>query len=252
MNKDTLALNLKNTVVSLRTKRLELDKTVFKTANDALYDLLGDVYEMGVTYGGNPTVRSSLLSLAQNDYSLRFKEKTPSLFNVLLKLVFADNNIPLRRLSSYKRVLDTVYSFNTYATKQQFIEVINEFGGLEEVRKNIDDGLSSEERAKKRFYDAMALALPLTIENNLLTQTMGNLNGEMGEGDVAVMIAVRNNGVMTWLPSFLTDEDEEAGSNVKTLFVKATKKIDSEAKKELEKRAELQKIKAHTPTETAA
>lgn len=226
INSVTIAENTMKTIDELRALRIELDKQVFQTANDVLYNLLGDVYELASKNYDNAAVRTRLKAFAEDKYKFSFRENKPSLFAILLKIVFADNDIPLRRISSYKRVLETIYSFDDVFSREQFVEKVNAFGGLEEVRKQLQPVSIQSSRS------AFELATDYFSENSeelgkLKEDVLGSklfdalMNSSENDEVVTLTLLRKDNEFFAVRGSMpvISSSDEVSGEKVKSLFM---------------------------------
>lgn len=226
INSVTIAENTMKTIDELRALRIELDKQFFQSANDALYNLLGDVYELASKNYDNAAVRTRLKAFAEDKYKFSFRENKPSLFAILLKIVFADNDIPLRRISSYKRVLETIYSFDDVFSREQFVEKVNAFGGLEEVRKqlqpvSIQSSRSAFELATE-YFSENSEELGKLKEDVLGSKLFDALMNSSENDEVVTLTLLRKDNeffaVRGSMP-VISSSDEVSGEKVKSLFM---------------------------------
>ena len=119
--------NLKSIVV----EREKWQGSLFKSANDSLYDLLGKIYDLIEETKTNTEAdkekRDWLLSECRKR-NLRHNMK-PSFIQLITKLVFCNSDVDSRRISSYVRVLTAAKQSKDVVVGVDFPNFIREVWG---------------------------------------------------------------------------------------------------------------------------
>jgi len=231
-----LATNTVKAINELRTARINEFEPAFSKANDYLYNILADIYVLSLKYSDNKEVCEELLREAKEAHGLDYGTKKVVAFNKLaLDVVFAnDNKVPTQRISSYKRVLDTVASDTdeNVRTKEEFIEYINKNGGLEEVRREASGITQTAE--EKAVELAAELEEHSVVANLALSEAAQNdIVSKAEENEVVAMVGIVRNGKIVWASDIVTSSDEKLGSKT-TSFYNAVAKVELKAAKEKE------------------
>lgn len=220
INMNATVENTRKAFEDLRNTRINSFDAAFNTANDYLYELLGSIYEKCVELKDNKDVKADMLKQAE-ELSLNFKEKTPAMFSIALKIVFADADKQKKmtqRLSSYKRVLDAVKSYDKYHTKAEFIEVVKASGGIEELRRSEKPDTETKSAEEKSLELALeltekvetTLAVPAAVKETLLN--------DANENEIVAMVGVVKNGEIIWIPKTLTSANEKIAPKLAQLY----------------------------------
>ena len=123
-------------VNTITKQRLTWQSTAFKSANDALYAMLGEVYDLYMEAKGdsaeNEQLREWLIDQC-NAKQLPLSKK-PTMLQMLVKLIFTDNDTDTRRVSSYARVLNTAALSDEVSVGADVAKFIQKYGGVEAIR----------------------------------------------------------------------------------------------------------------------
>ena len=129
--------NFQNEVTQLINKRADWQENQFKSSNEMLYDLLAKVYELYTQSNGGEKADSSKRAWLIEQCKQReivFKAKSPTLIQLITKLVFYDSLADSRRVNSYARVLNAAAQSRKVLVAADVPKFIKENGGIEEVR----------------------------------------------------------------------------------------------------------------------
>lgn len=243
MTTSTFATKAIATITELRSLRINDFDAKFTTANESLYNILGSVYESARFNHDKADVRKALVAYAMSEHNFTFKEKNPSIFAVMLKIVFADNNIDLRRISSYKRALELIYvdsQENGVISKEQFIKYVKDAGGIEEIRKKSD-----EEKVTKTIDERVTEALVDTIPCSVtppkaFLKATEKYASDVAPGTVSAYITITQHGEELMLPMVFSEADDNSviAKAVKQFFVSVAPEFKKIEMKKLEERAE--------------
>lgn len=255
MTKITMDATVENTrkaFEDLRNTRINSFDAAFNKANDYLYELLGSIYEKCVALKDNKDVKADMLKQAE-ELSLSFGTKTPAMFSIALKIVFADADKQKKmtqRLSSYKRVLDAVSSYDKYHTKADFIEVVKASGGIEELRRSEKPKTETKSAEEK----SLELALELTEKVETILPVPAAVKdmflNEAEENEIVAMVGVVKNGEIVWIPKTLKSSDKSMKSKLAQLYNKAANDELAPIRK-AEKDTEAERKKAEREAEAA-
>ena len=137
-------------ITKLRDERQHWQDTVYKTANDMLYDVLKKCYALYFDMCGKNTTAAALrVALArhikQNNIQVGDKAHT---INKIVHCVFNGSN---KRISAYSRVLIAALEHkNGQITVDGLVQFITDAGGIEEVRRNSGKtGTTNADRAEQ-------------------------------------------------------------------------------------------------------
>lgn len=138
----SIVKDFQNRVNTICTQRNTWQQTQFKSANDALYAMLGELYDI-VHQFTNSTKSDEL------KYNWLFSEctkkgiklsKKPTFAQLLVKYVFTDNDTDSRRISSYMRVLNAALQSSEVNSAADVSVFIRKYGGVEEIRASLAKG----------------------------------------------------------------------------------------------------------------
>lgn len=129
-------------VNTIYQERRSWQDTQFKTANDALYELLAQIYALyddskGATAADEAKREWLLQQCAKRNLPLN---KNPSFIQLLVKLVFCDTDTDSRRISSYARVLTAAAQSSEVTVAADVPVFIRKYGGVEEIRASLAKG----------------------------------------------------------------------------------------------------------------
>lgn len=135
----SIVASFKERVNTMAEERRTWQDTLFKSANDALYQLLADIYALyedskGATAADEAKREWLLEQCAKRNLKLN---KHPSFIQLLVKLVFCDDGTDSRRISSYARVLGAAAQSNEVKVAADVPVFIRKYGGIEEIRASL-------------------------------------------------------------------------------------------------------------------
>lgn len=135
VTKDVFA-DFKNRVNTISTDRVDWQSTLFSSANEALYKMLGDIYTLyDESKEGNDLDEKKYDWLLEECQKKKLPlNKKPTLIQLLVKYVFSDNDTDSRRISSYARVLSVAAQSSAVQTGKDVPKFIKKYGGIEEIR----------------------------------------------------------------------------------------------------------------------
>lgn len=139
-----------NRIASLAKAREQWQTTVFKTANDGLYQLLADCYRLYNDMLGKQTSAIRLREAFEHhcgEKKLNFKASTHTM-DKIVRVVFGDAD--RRRVSAYAIALRAALAHDPKVGPDDFAEFVRQAGGVEEVRmaaSKKQDALSAKEKA---------------------------------------------------------------------------------------------------------
>lgn len=138
----SIVKDFQNRVNTICTQRNTWQQTQFKSANDALYAMLGELYDI-VNQFTNSTKADELkydwLLSECTKKSIKLSKK-PTFTQLLVKYVFTDNDTDSRRISSYVRVLNAALQSNEVKSAADVSVFIRKYGGVEEIRASLAKG----------------------------------------------------------------------------------------------------------------
>lgn len=122
-------------VNTLFAEREEWQTTLYATANQRLYELLGDIYTVYLeAKDGNDVDADKYEWLLDKVKSRNIPTaKTPTFIQLVTKYVFSDSDTDSRRVNSYARVLSCAAQEGV-GTGNAIARYIEERGGIEEIR----------------------------------------------------------------------------------------------------------------------
>lgn len=174
-----------NTIHSLESKRVTWEEGVYKTSNQALYEILAEC----LIYGGDlastdaNTARREALESFYKTRGYRWKAETP-LMTKIVRAVFGD--IDRRRISTYSLVLREAKKENVLPSN--FAVWVEEKGGLQEVRLSQSATFISPkvkaEKAQASFKQMSKLA-------SVKTESLSEMFDSDKVGDHVVLLALQ-------------------------------------------------------------
>jgi len=125
----------KKRVNTLFTEREEWQTTLFATANQRLYELLADIYNVYLDAKDGSGVDTKKYEWLQNEVTKRKipTSKNANFIQLITKYVFSDSDTDSRRVNSYARVLSCAAQEGV-GNGNAIAEYITERGGIEEIR----------------------------------------------------------------------------------------------------------------------
>lgn len=135
----SIAKSFKERVNTLTEQRRTWQGAQFKSANDTLYDLMAQIYDLYDQSKGATAVDEEKREwlLRQCDQRKLTLNKNPSFIQLLVKLVFSDNDTDSRRISSYARVLGAAVQSSEVKVAADVPLFIRKYGGVEEIRASL-------------------------------------------------------------------------------------------------------------------
>ena len=139
-----------NRIASLAKAREQWQTTVFKTANDGLYQLLAECYRLYNDMLGKQTAAIRLREAFEHhcgEKKLNFKASTHTM-DKIVRVVFGDAD--RRRVSAYAIALRAALGHDPKVGPDDFAEFVRQAGGVEEVRmaaSKKQDALSAKDKA---------------------------------------------------------------------------------------------------------
>ena len=140
-----------NRIVKLTDARVTWQNGVFKTANDGLYALLADCYQLFVDMTGKSNAAARLreaLAHAVAEKNLTFKSSTHTI-DKILRVVFGEAD--RRRVSAYAVAIRAALASKPQVGPGDFADYVRAAGGTESVRAAASKkgaGLSPKEKAE--------------------------------------------------------------------------------------------------------
>jgi hypothetical protein len=137
-------------ITNLATAREQWQNGVYKTANDGLYALLADCYQLFVDMTGKSNAAARLreaLAHAVEEKKLNFLASTHTI-DKILRVVFGEAD--RRRVSAYAVALRSALAAKPQVGPDAFPDFVRAAGGIEEVRAAASKkgaGLSPKEKA---------------------------------------------------------------------------------------------------------
>ena len=218
------------TIVEAREK---WQGSLFKSANDSLYNLLGKIFDLIEETKTNTEAdkekRDWLLSECRKR-KLRHNMK-PSFIQLITKLVFSDSDVDSRRISSYVRVLTAAKQYKDVVVGADVPNFIRKNGGIEEIRASL---CKNTKTPTQRAELGRGLALKskilceVTTEETLsyATKTKGNFAVALGivnaKGVIEVKHVCYENPINNNMPSGKTAINN-ALSNLYSIIAKKEK-----------------------------
>lgn len=139
----TKTINIKTTTLAafqkhvntLFAEREEWQTTLYATANQRLYELLGDIYTVYLEAKDGNDVSAEKYDWLHNEVKSRNipTTNTPTFIQLVTKYVFSDSDTDSRRVNSYARVLSCAAQ-ECVGTGNAIGRYIEERGGIEEIR----------------------------------------------------------------------------------------------------------------------
>ena len=169
-------------VNALKTQSENFYANEFSTANDALYQMLADIYDTHSLMTDNTTEskeKRTLLKKMCDDAGYKFSKKKPHIVDMLIKFVFAYTEKNKRRLSTYSRSIKACVAETSVYCGVDLIEHIQKCGGVEEVVRSLSNSNTNtadekRECAKESFVKKEVNA---TVRVNEVTENVTSLLG---------------------------------------------------------------------------
>jgi hypothetical protein len=135
----SIVASFKERVNTITDERRTWQGTAFKSANDALYELLAQVYAVYDDSKGSTAADEAKREWLLQQCSKRSLKlnKNPSFIQLLVKLVFSDSDTDSRRVSSYGRVLTAAAQSSEVTVAADVPTFIRKYGGVEEIRASL-------------------------------------------------------------------------------------------------------------------
>jgi hypothetical protein len=138
----SIVKDFKNRVNTICAQRSTWQLTQFKSANDALYNMLGEIYALTKHYTNTTKADEIKYDWLLNECTKKGIKlsKKPSFVQLLVKYVFTDNDTDSRRISSYVRVLNAALQSSEVTSATDVSLFIHKYGGVEEIRASLTKG----------------------------------------------------------------------------------------------------------------
>lgn len=138
----SLVADFKNRVNTICKQRTTWQSTQFKSANDALYNMLGELYALNQQCSTNTKADTEKYKWLLNECKRKGIKLSaqPTFIQLLVKYVFTDNDTDSRRISSYARVLTAAIQSSEVLTAADVPVFIRKYGGVEEIRASLAKG----------------------------------------------------------------------------------------------------------------
>ena len=174
-------------VQNLIERRSDWQSNEYKTANDKLYDMLADIYELYLKAKGNLSVdaekRDWLIEQCQSK-GIKMTKK-PTLLQLVTKLVFFDSLTDSRRVSSYARVLNAAAQLDIKLSSE-IPAFIRKHGGVEEIRASLaPNTMKLSDRAQ---HGRAILGKQKRIASVLVEKVANNLT--LAKGQVVLLAGI--------------------------------------------------------------
>ena len=168
-------------VNSLKTQSDNFHANEFATANDALYQMLADIYDthdlMTNSTSESKAKRHLLKSLCDNA-GYTFTKKTPHIVDMLVKFVFSYDEKNKRRLSTYIRCIKICVAETSVYCGTDASEYIKKCGGVEEVIRSLSKATTLTDDKLKVAKDNFAnKKVNVTIRHDEVTENVTSLLG---------------------------------------------------------------------------
>ena len=132
----TTFAEFQNRVNTIVETRIDWQKTLFADANDVLYAMLAEVYELYELTVANASLSEDAANWLLNECEKKKLPltKKPTHLQLLVKFIFSDSSIESRRISSYTRVLTAALLSKEVNSSADVPNFIRSNGGVEEIR----------------------------------------------------------------------------------------------------------------------
>ena len=238
---DEGARTFRNRFETICERRKQWDQTVFSTANKGLYEILADLYKLYEQMDEKDETTERIRAWLVNEairQDIPFKQKKPSLIDLLVKVAFTSTGKDSKRVSAYARVLKVIANTEgVYAA--DIPKWIESNGGIEEIRqktaKNTATKTDRVENGKVILADADTLT-SVTIDS-ASAYVSGNTNKP-----VVLVGIMRASGAID-IKHICVEEDEGSKISSKTAINTAlanvySKHNDKQKKDEPKQKAE--------------
>ncbi|MGB5863829.1 MAG: hypothetical protein WBG95_05975 [Sulfitobacter sp.] len=206
-------LNIANTTLAAFQKRVntlfaereEWETTLLATANQRLYQLLGDIYTVYLQAKDGSDVDAQKYDWLLKEVKKRNipTAKNPTFIQLITKHVFSNSDTDSRRVNSYARVLSCAAQEGV-GTGNGIADYINERGGIEEIRSALAKNTKTpKQRASEGRNVADAASAIAVVASDELAQYATKAKGQYvvllgkmnAQGNVDVMHVVFENEV---------------------------------------------------------
>ena len=225
--------SFKENIKTIVEAREKWQGSLFKSANDSLYNLLGKIFDLIEETKTNTEAdkekRDWLLSECRKR-KLRHNMK-PSFIQLITKLVFCNSDVDSRRISSYVRVLTAAKQSKDVVVGADVPNFIWKYGGIEEIRASLSKNTKTPtQRAElgRGFALKSKVLCELTTEEtqSYATKTKGNFAVALGivnaKGIIEVKHVCYENPINNNMPSGKTAINN-ALSNLYSIIAKKEK-----------------------------
>ena len=177
---------VKNAFVSqvkeLKAKRAGWQATEFSTANDSLYQMLGEVFDTHNLMTGNTAeskVKRELLKTLCDGADYNFQQKKPHIVDMLVKFIFGYNESNKRRLSTYSRCIKICLTEANVSCGADAVDNIRNWGGVEEVIRSLNVAVANTPKTKRKAArdGFSSRELMATVECDEVTKNLTELLG---------------------------------------------------------------------------
>ena len=179
--KNEILHSFQQDVKNLITERAKWEEGEYKTSNNVLYNLLGKIYDMYLdtkTKDDADKEKKKWLINECEKREIKYNRK-PTFLQLITKLVFANQNVDARRISSYVRVLNAAHQTKHVMNGNDIPNFILKYGGIEEIRasltKNTKTPKQRAELGKKLAFNKKAIC---SIETNETSLHASLINGQ--------------------------------------------------------------------------
>lgn len=250
----------KKRVNTLSVEREQWQATQFASANDRLYQLLGEIYEIYLEAKDNTGIDQQkqewlLSKVRERRVPL---SKKPTFLQLITKYVFSESDTDSRRVNSYARVLNVAAQANV-TSAGGISEFIKSYGGIEEIRSALAKNTKTpKQRAMAGAQLARTAQTIATVKSDQLAKyattakgTFVVLLGEMTpQGTVEIKHTVFSNNVGD---EVTPSETVVAGAlgNLYSNQMKAERKKAAQKRRE-EKEQEKSEIFSSKPSDESA
>lgn len=188
-----------NALTALRASRIKEDAEggVLFTANNYLYNTLADIYFAVQDIVDDKEVVENItkyykeLSGAEPASYPAFKSNSPSIVDVAVRLVFADSETTVKRVTAYARVLKTLATeavAKNFNSKSTLVEFIKANGGIEGIDSDLliskanreakaQEKAARIEQLKEAFLD-IKTGVKSTVKAKAVTEAAAELDGK--------------------------------------------------------------------------
>lgn len=238
---DEGARTFRNRFETICERRKQWDQTVFSTANKGLYEILADLYKLYEQMDEKDETTERIRAWLVNEairQDIPFKQKKPSLIDLLVKVAFTSTVKDSKRVSAYARVLKVIANTEgVYAA--DIPKWIETQGGIEEIRQQTAKSTATKterfEKGKEIVIEAETLA-SITIDA-ASAFVSGNVNKPV------VLVGILNASGVIDIKHICVEKDDESKISGKSAINSAlanvySKHNDKQKKNEAKEKAE--------------